>query len=88
MGYENICMEKCGKVGLIMLDWFKVFNVLNGVLIKELCVVLDGYDVDEWIGCVVIIGLEKVFVVGVDIKEMYLYFFFLVYQIDLIMFFD
>ncbi|MTH99751.1 enoyl-CoA hydratase [Roseibium sp. RKSG952] len=70
MGYENIRVEKRGKVGLITLDRPKALNALNAALISELGAALDGFETDERIGCVVITGSEKAFAAGADIKEM------------------
>ncbi len=59
MGYENIRVEKRGKVGLITLDRPKALNALNSALVAELGTALDGFDADERIGCIVITGSEK-----------------------------
>ena len=88
MGYENIRVEKRGKVGLITLDRPKALNALNSALIGELGAALDAYDEDEKIGCVVITGSEKAFAAGADIKEMQPHTFSSAYQTDLITPFD
>ncbi|MCL4159503.1 UNVERIFIED_CONTAM: hypothetical protein GTU68_065546 [Idotea baltica] len=88
MGYENIRVEKRGKVGLITLDRPKALNALNSALIAELGTALDGYDADERIGCIVITGSEKAFAAGADIKEMQPHNFSSAYQGDLITPFD
>ncbi|ASP35486.1 enoyl-CoA hydratase [Labrenzia sp. VG12] len=88
MGYENIRVEKRGKVGLITLDRPKALNALNSDLIAELGTALDGFDADDRIGCVVITGSEKAFAAGADIKEMQPHNFATAYQTDLITPFD
>lgn len=70
MGYENIRVEKRGKVGLITLDRPKALNALNRALVSEVSAALDGFEEDERIGCVVLTGSEKAFAAGADIKEM------------------
>ncbi|MBN9672760.1 enoyl-CoA hydratase [Roseibium aggregatum] len=88
MGYENIRVEKRGKVGLITLDRPKALNALNSELIAELGKALDKFEEDERIGCVVITGSEKAFAAGADIKEMQPHSFASAYLTDLITPFD
>ena len=88
MGYENIRVQKRGKVGLITLDRPKALNALNAALIAELGTALDSFDADEKIGCVVITGSEKAFAAGADIKEMQPHSFASAYVDDLITPFD
>lgn len=75
----------CGCVGFIMFNCLKVFNVFNDVFMDEFGVVLFVFDVDVNIGVIVIIGSEKVFVVGVDIGVMVDYDFVMVYKNEYIM---
>ena len=70
MGYENIRVEKRGKVGLITLDRPKALNALCAALVAELSTALDAFEADEKIGCVVLTGSAKAFAAGADIKEM------------------
>jgi enoyl-CoA hydratase len=70
MTYENILVETHGKVGLIRLNRPQALNALNSALIAEVNAVLDGWERDEAIGCVVLTGSEKAFAAGADIKEM------------------
>ncbi|WP_150523628.1 enoyl-CoA hydratase [Roseibium sediminis] len=70
MGYENIRVEKRGKVGLITLDRPKALNALCAALVAELSTALDAFEEDEKIGCVVLTGSAKAFAAGADIKEM------------------
>ena len=70
MAYETILVETRGRVGLITLNRPQALNALNSTIVAELNEVLDGYDRDPGIGCVVITGSEKAFAAGADIKEM------------------
>lgn len=68
--YETLIVETRGKVGLITLNRPKALNALNSQLIGELNVVLDGFEKDPAIGCIVVTGSEKAFAAGADILEM------------------
>ncbi|MGI6855022.1 enoyl-CoA hydratase [Mesorhizobium sp. 1B3] len=70
MTYETILVETKGKVGLITLNRPQAMNALNDQLIGEINQVLDIFERDVSIGCVVITGSKKAFAAGADIKEM------------------
>ena len=70
MAYENIIVDRRGRVGLITLNRPKALNALNGALIGEINDVLDSLEAEEEIGAVVITGNEKAFAAGADINEM------------------
>ena len=70
MTYENIIAETKGRVGLVTLNRPQALNALNSALVAELNVVLDQWEADANIGCIVITGSEKAFAAGADIKEM------------------
>ena len=70
MSYETILAETRGKVGLITLNRPQALNALNAQIVKEIGQVLDGWETDDQIGCIVVTGSEKVFAAGADIKEM------------------
>ena len=70
MAYQNILVETRGKVGLITLNRPQALNALNGALIAELNTVLDLWEADDAVACMVITGSEKAFAAGADIKEM------------------
>ena len=70
MAYENITVDRRGRVGVITLNRPKALNALNGALIGELNDVLDSFEAEEEIGAVVITGNEKAFAAGADINEM------------------
>jgi enoyl-CoA hydratase len=68
--YQNIIAEVKGRVGLVTLNRPQALNALNSALIAELNQVLDAWEADANIGCIVITGSEKAFAAGADIKEM------------------
>ncbi len=70
MAYETLLTETRGRVGLITLNRPKALNALNSQLIGELNQVLDGFERDPGIGCIVLTGSDKAFAAGADIKEM------------------
>ncbi|MEQ1619308.1 MAG: enoyl-CoA hydratase [Terricaulis sp.] len=70
MTYENILTETDAGVGIVRLNRPKALNALNEALIGELSAVLDAFEADDAIGCIVIAGSEKVFAAGADIKQM------------------
>jgi enoyl-CoA hydratase len=70
MQYENILVERQGKVGLIRLNRPKALNALNDQLMDELGHALKAFDADEGVGCIVITGNEKAFAAGADIGAM------------------
>jgi enoyl-CoA hydratase len=70
MAFETILVETKGNVGVITLNRPKALNALNSQLFKELNAVLDGWETDENIRCVVLTGSDKAFAAGADIREM------------------
>jgi enoyl-CoA hydratase len=70
MTYQNIIADVRGKVGLITLNRPAALNALNAALIGEVNTVLDRWEADDAIGCIVITGSDKAFAAGADIKEM------------------
>jgi enoyl-CoA hydratase len=68
--FDTILVETRGKVGLITLNRPQALNALNSALVGEVNRVLDEFERDAGIGCVVITGSEKAFAAGADIKEM------------------
>ncbi len=70
MNFETILVETRGRVGLIRLNRPKALNALNQTLLTELMAALETFDADNQIGAMVIMGNEKVFAAGADIKEM------------------
>ena len=70
MAYENILVEKRGKVGLITLNRPKALNALNSAVLADLLAATRAFDADDNIGAMVLTGSEKAFAAGADIKEM------------------
>src|ERR1700744_6332541 len=70
MSAQNILIETHGRVGLIRLNRPQSLNALNATLMSELADAIDRFDSDGGIGCIVIIGSDKAFAAGADIKEM------------------
>jgi len=70
MSYDTIIVETRGKVGLIRLNRPQALNALNSALVADLTKVIDAFEADANIGCMVITGSDKAFAAGADIKEM------------------
>ncbi|AKK04116.1 enoyl-CoA hydratase [Corynebacterium epidermidicanis] len=70
MTYENILVERRGRVGLITLNRPKALNALNDQTMREVAAAAQELDTDTGIGCIVLTGSEKAFAAGADIKEM------------------
>jgi enoyl-CoA hydratase len=70
MTYENILVERRGRVGLIRLNRPQALNALNARLNDELGHAVAALDADAGIGCILLSGSDKAFAAGADIKEM------------------
>jgi len=70
MAYEFILTRTEGRVGVAQLDRPKALNALSPQLMDELMNVLEAFDADPEIGCLVVTGNERAFAAGADIKEM------------------
>ncbi|EKX41580.1 hypothetical protein GUITHDRAFT_88345 [Guillardia theta CCMP2712] len=68
--YNNILVEKRGKVALLTLNRPKALNALNSELMNELQDAMSTLDTDSGVGAFVLTGSEKAFAAGADIKEM------------------
>lgn len=68
--FEYLLLEKRDRVGLIRLNRPKALNALCDGLIGELTTVTNQLDADASVGAIVIMGSEKAFAAGADIKEM------------------
>ena len=68
--YETILTSVEGRVATITLNRPKALNALNTTVMKEIADAIEGYDRDRGIGAIVVIGSEKAFAAGADIKEM------------------
>jgi len=70
MSYQNIIVNRQGRVGIIRLNRPQALNALNKALMTELVQAIDVYEADDNIGCLLITGSDKAFAAGADIKEM------------------
>ena len=70
MDYQNILIKIEGAVGIITLNRPKALNALNSALLAELVDVLQKWDTDDNVRCIVLTGSERAFAAGADIKEM------------------
>jgi enoyl-CoA hydratase len=70
MTYENIIIERRGRVGVIRLNRPQALNALNSQLNNELGHAVAAFDADAGIGCILLTGSDKAFAAGADIKEM------------------
>ncbi|MBL0338087.1 MAG: enoyl-CoA hydratase [Rhodospirillaceae bacterium] len=70
MIYQNINVEKRGKIGWITLNRPKALNALCQALIEDLNHALNALEDDVSIHVLVITGSDKAFAAGADIKEM------------------
>ena len=71
--YKHLNVEVKGEkstIGFIQLNRPKALNALCDELMNELNSVLDKFETDKSIRCVVLTGSEKAFAAGADIKEM------------------
>jgi enoyl-CoA hydratase len=70
MSEPLVSVEILDRVGVIRLNRPQALNALNAALMAELATVIDRFEQDPGIGCVVITGSERAFAAGADIKEM------------------
>lgn len=70
MAYENIITSQEGRVGVVQLNRPKALNALNSELMGELIEALRAFDSAADVGCVVVVGNDKAFAAGADIKQM------------------
>ena len=68
--FENILVERRGRVGLITLNRPNALKALNDALMSELGQALLSFDRDDDIGAIVITGSERAFAAGADIGAM------------------
>lgn len=68
--YEQILVFVEGAVGRIQLNRPQALNALNSHLMTELVAVLQRFEADPAVGCILLHGSERAFAAGADIKEM------------------
>src|SRR5260221_12212651 len=67
---QNILVRTEGAVGIVTLNRPQALNALNSPMMDELSAVLDSFEADDSIRCVISTGSEKAFAAGADITEM------------------
>jgi enoyl-CoA hydratase/carnithine racemase len=70
MEYANLLTNVEDGVGVITLNRPNALNALNSELLAELCEVLEKWDGDDAVRCIVLTGSDRAFAAGADIKEM------------------
>jgi enoyl-CoA hydratase len=70
MSYETILVEQQGAVTLITLNRPQALNALNSQVLNDLIAAFGAFDADPGQRCAVLIGNDKAFAAGADIKEM------------------
>src|SRR5215813_10452168 len=70
MAYQDIVVDRKGRVGIVTLNRPKALNALCDSLVAELGSAFDSLEADAEIGAIVITGSERAFAAGADIKEM------------------
>lgn len=68
--YEFILTEEKNRVGIITLNRPKALNALAPEVVAEVVDILEKYDDNDDVGCIVITGGDRVFAAGADIKAM------------------
>ena len=68
--YDNIILERQGRVGLITLNRPEALNALNLGMMQDVVAAATDLDHDPEIGAIVITGSARAFAAGADIKEM------------------
>ena len=67
--YQNILLERRGRVGLITLNRPEALNALNLALMTDVVTAATELDADTSIGAIVLTGSARAFAAGADIKE-------------------
>ena len=70
MAYETLLTDVEDGVAVITLNRPEQMNAFNNQMMDELTDVLNGFEADKHIGCIIITGSRKAFAAGADIKEM------------------
>ena len=69
MSYSSLIVERLTNVMLITLNRPEALNALNNQMMDELSIVLNKCEADDDIRAIILMGGEKAFAVGADIKE-------------------
>jgi enoyl-CoA hydratase len=70
MAFKTLLVDQQGAVGRIRLNRPEALNALNGQLMDELTQAIDAFEADDKIQVLVLLGSDKAFAAGADIKEM------------------
>jgi len=70
MAYQDIIVERKGRVGIVTFNRPKALNALCDSLVAELGTAFNDLESDEGIAVIIVTGSEKAFAAGADIKEM------------------
>jgi len=70
MAYETILVETRGAVTLIRLNRPEALNALNTQVMEDLIGAFAEFDADTEQRCAIVIGSDKAFAAGADIKQM------------------
>lgn len=68
--YETIVVDISDRVATITLNRPKALNALNSATLRDVTAAAKAFDEDPNVGAIVLIGSEKAFAAGADIKEM------------------
>jgi len=71
--YQYLLVDVKGQnsnIGLVQLNRPKALNALCDGLMTELASVLESFDRDDKISCIILTGSQRAFAAGADIKEM------------------
>lgn len=70
MAFKTLLVDTIGSIGRIRLNRPQALNALNGELMDELTAAIDAFELDDKIQVLVLLGSDKAFAAGADIKEM------------------
>lgn len=70
MGYENITVERNGRLAIVSLNRAQSMNAMDGIMMNELANCFEALQTDPTIQVLILKGSGKVFSAGGDIKAM------------------
>jgi enoyl-CoA hydratase len=70
MAFKTLLVDTQGAVGRIRLNRPEALNALNNEMMDELSAAIDAFEADDRIAVFVLLGSDKAFAAGADIKEM------------------
>jgi len=69
MTWQHLVVTREEAIAVVQLNRPDVLNALNRALMDELVTVLEDFDRDEEIRCIVLTGSARAFAAGADIRE-------------------